>query len=171
MISKKGYRPLWIAAVVLLSGPAFAQQEFPIGAWFPGMQGDNTDPTPEEIRVWEARLDSVKAQGFNTIHARQGRGYVRTSAYNQRWMALAHARGLKVQLHSWRQPTAWRTHSRNYWTRTFEAEDTEIFTHAIGKKVTDGDRVAQYRGERRQRRPAAGLGVECSLPSLPAPKP
>ena len=81
----------------------------------------------------------MKAQGFNTIHARQGRGELRTSEYNQAWMALAHARGLKVQLHSWRQPTKWRSHSRNYWTRTFLAEDTEIFTHAIGREVTDDD--------------------------------
>ena len=66
---------------------------------------------------------------------RQGRGHVRTSAYNQRWMARAHARGLKVQLHSWRQPTKWRSHSRNYWTRTFEAEDTDLFDHLIGREA------------------------------------
>ncbi|MCY3762934.1 MAG: hypothetical protein OXH50_16935 [Gemmatimonadetes bacterium] len=46
----------------------------------------------------------------------------------QRWMALAHARSLKVELHSWQQPPAWRSSSRNYWARTFEAEDTDLFT-------------------------------------------
>ena len=77
-----------------------------------------------------------------------GAGGIRTSEYNQRWMALAHARGLKVQLHSWQQPPQWREHSRNYWTRTFEAEDTELFTYPIGREVTDDDgttrRVARY---------------------------
>ena len=133
------YRGWLLAAVLLVSGgPLGAQGEFPIGAWFPGVIEIEGDEEAEEAE-WATRLDSVRAQGFNTIHARQGRGHVRTSAYNQRWMALAHARGLKVQLHSWRQPTAWRTHSRNYWTRTFLAEDTEIFTHAIGREVTDDD--------------------------------
>ena len=111
MISKKGYRPLWIAAVVLLSGPLGAQAEFPIGAWFPGMtEGDDEDH-------WAARLDSVQAAGFNTVHAIRGRGGIRTSEYNKKWMDLAHARGLKVQLHSWQQPPEWREHSRGYWTR------------------------------------------------------
>ena len=135
------YRGWLLAAVLLVSGgPLGAEGEFPIGAWFPGMiAGESKTPTSEDRRVWGTRLDSVKAQGFNTIHARQGRGELRTSEYNQAWMALAHARGLKVQLHSWRQPTKWRSHSRNYWTRTFLAEDTEIFTHAIGREVTDDD--------------------------------
>ena len=92
------------------------------------------DEEAEEAE-WATRLDSVQAQGFNTIHARQGRGHVRTSAYNQRWMALAHNRGLKVQLHSWRQPPAWRSSSRNYWARTFEAEGTDLFTYPVGRET------------------------------------
>ena len=97
-----------------------------------------------EAAEWATRLDSVKAQGFNTIHARQGRGELRTSAYNQRWMALAHARGLKVQLHSWQQPPDWRSFSRNYWTRVFEAEDTHLFTYATGRQIAHGDTTARY---------------------------
>ena len=107
----------WLLAAVFLvaGGPLGAQGEFPIGAWFPGMtHGDST--------YWAARLDSVKASGFNTVHAMRGRGKIRTAAYNKKWMDLAHARGLKVQLHSWQQPPEWREHSRNYWTRTFEAD-------------------------------------------------
>ena len=105
------YRGWLLAAVLLVAGgPLDAQGEFPIGAWFPGMtEGDSTH--------WAARLDSVKAAGFNTIHAIRGRGGIRTSEYNKKWMDLAHARGLKVQLHSWQQPPQWREHSRNYWTR------------------------------------------------------
>ena len=105
----------WLLAVFLVSGGPLGV-EFPIGAWFPGMIEIVGEEEAEEAE-WAMRLDSVKAQGFNTIHARQGRGHVRTSAYNQRWMALAHARGLKVQLHSWQQPPEWRKHSRGYWTR------------------------------------------------------
>ena len=110
------YRGGLLAAALLVSGgPLGAQGEFPIGAWFPGMIDLETEAA--EAAEWATRLDSVKAQGFNTIHARQGRGELRTSAYNQRWMALAHARGLKVQLHSWRQPPDWRSHSSNYRTK------------------------------------------------------
>ena len=142
------YRGWWLAAVLLVSGgPLGAEGEFPIGAWFPGMiAGEKKTPTPEDLRVWGVRLDSVKAQGFNTIHARQGRGELRTSKYNRAWMALAHARGLKVQLHSWQQPPDWRSFSRNYWTRVFEAEDGDSFTSPIGaSKVTEADgRVARY---------------------------
>ena len=114
------YRGWLLAAALLVSGgPLGAQGEFfPIGAWFPGMiAGESRTPTPEERRVWGGRLDSVKAHGFNTIHARQGRGELRTTAYNQAWMGLAHARGLKVQLHSWEQPPDWRSHSSNYRTK------------------------------------------------------
>ena len=103
----------WLLAAVLLVpvGPLRAQAEFPIGAWFPGMtEGDDAE--------WGARLDSVQASGFNTVHAMRGRGKIRTAAHNKKWMDLAHARGLKVQLHSWQQPPEWREHSCNYWTRT-----------------------------------------------------
>ena len=75
-------------------------------------------------------------------------GFVRTSAYNQRWMALAHARGLKVQLHSWEQPPDWRSFSRNYWTRVFEAEDGDLFTYSTGREVTHGDTTARYAATR-----------------------
>ena len=74
----------WLLAAVLLvsGGPVGGQEEeFPIGAWFPGMIEIKGDEEAEEAE-WATRLDSVKAQGFNTIHARQGRGFVRTSAYN-----------------------------------------------------------------------------------------
>ena len=50
-------------------------------------------------------------------------------------MALAHARGLEVELHSWRQPPEWRESSRNYWTRTFEAEGTNLFTYPVGREA------------------------------------
>lgn len=115
----------WCVAAALLLGvgpttPVGAQEFFPIGAWFPGMiEGKTTRPTAEDLRVWGMRLDVVKAAGFNTVHAKRGRGQLRTPEYNQAWMALAHARGLKVQLHSWRQPEEWTESSRNYWTRTF----------------------------------------------------
>ena len=143
----------WLLAVLLVSGgPLGAEGEFPIGAWFPGMiAAERTEeerlgraPTREELRVWGVRLDSVKAHGFNTIHARQGRGELRTSVYNRAWMALAHARGLKVQLGSWEQPTKWRSFSRNYWTRVFEAEDAHLFTYATGRQITHGDTTARY---------------------------
>ena len=105
------FRVWFLVAVLLVPvGPLGAQEEFPIGAWFPGMtEGDDAQ--------WAARLDSVRAAGFNTVHAIRGRGGIRTSEYNKKWMDLAHARGLKVQLHSWQQPPQWREHSRNYWTR------------------------------------------------------
>ena len=124
------FRVWFLVAVLLVPvGPLGAQEEFPIGAWFPGMtEGDDEDQ-------WAARLDSVKAAGFNTIHAIRGRGEIRASEYNKKGMALAHARGLKVQLHSWRQPPAWRSSSRNYWTRTFEAEGTDLFDHLIGREA------------------------------------
>ncbi|MCY3762936.1 MAG: hypothetical protein OXH50_16945 [Gemmatimonadetes bacterium] len=128
MSSKKGYRWLWIGATVLLSGPVQAQKEFPIGVWFPGMLEDD-----DAQRA--ARLDSVQAAGFNTIHAMRGPGQLRSSEYNQAWMALAHARGLKVELHSWLQPPEWRESSRTYWARTFEAEDTNLFTYPTGREA------------------------------------
>ena len=138
---------LLVAALLVSGGPLGAEGEFPIGAWFPGMIEIEGDEEAEEA-VWATRLDSVKAHGFNTIHARQGRGFVRTSAYNQRWMALAHARGLKVQLHSWEQPPDWRSFSRNYWTRVFEAEDGDLFTYSTGREVTHGDTTARYAATR-----------------------
>ena len=49
-----------------------------------------------------------------------------------------------MQLHSWRQPPEWRERSRNYWARTFEAEDTDLFTYPIGREVTDDDRVTRH---------------------------
>lgn len=111
-------RGWWLLAAVFLvsSVPrAGAQTEFfPIGAWFPGMQGARVPPTEAEKRAWAARLDAVKAAGFNTIHGAQGRGELREPEFNQPWMDLAQDRGLKVQLGSWRQPPAWRSHSRNY---------------------------------------------------------
>ena len=89
---------------------------------------------------WAARLDSVKAAGFNTIHAALVGDAFQTSSFNQDWMALAHARDLKIQLYSWQQPDGWLAASALYWARTFEAEDTDLFTHGTGREVTDGDR-------------------------------
>ena len=133
-----------LAAVLLASsGPVGGQdEEFPIGAWFPGGLSNVFNRAH-----WEARLDTVTAAGFNTIHAAHT-STRRTSTFNQSWMALAHARDLNVQLHSWQQPPDWRTHSRNYWTRTFEAEDGDLFTYPIGRQVTDGDRIARYAATR-----------------------
>ena len=139
----------WLLAAVLLAagGPLVAEGEFPIGAWFPGIPHTEDDEAAEDAE-WATRLDSVKAHGFNTIHARQGKGELRYSRYNQRWMAKAHERGLKVQLGSWKQPTKWHSFSRNYWTRVFEAEDMYRFAYPIGREATDDDgttrRVARY---------------------------
>ena len=142
------YRGRLLAAVLLASsGPVGGQdEEFPIGAWFPGGLSD-VFPHPNSPRStqWAALLDTVRATGFNTIHAAHTTTRAaRTAAFNQQWMALAHARDLNVQLHSWQQPPRWRNHSENYWTRTFEAEDADLFTYPIGRQVTDGDRVARY---------------------------
>ena len=115
-------------------GPGWSQaDEFPIGAWFPGLfQADSTR--------WAARLNSVVADSFNTIHASMS-GYQHrsnvTAAENAGWMRLADSRDLNIQLHSWWQPPGWRSHSANYWSRTLEAEHTR-FRHHTGNVTADG---------------------------------
>ena len=113
------YRGWLLAAGLLVSGgPLGADKEVPIGAWFPGMiEGETTTrdgaPTATDRLVWERRLASTPSMPG------AGVGSLRTPHYNQPWMDLVHAKGLKVQLHSWRQPEEWTESSRNYWTRTF----------------------------------------------------
>ena len=103
-------------------------QEFPIGAWFPGMFNNQSGQ-------FAARLDQVVDANFNTIHAAlEGRN---DAPVNGVFLDLAHRRGLNVQLYNWNVPPAWRTRSRTYWTKTLEAEDTGIFIHPGGSQ--DGD--------------------------------
>ena len=132
-MTNKMYSFRLLIAAVLLSGPGQAQEEFPIGAWFSGLfAGDNAH--------FAARLDTVTADGFNTIHAALVDTALQWSNFNQEWMALAQARDLKVQLFSWRQPDGWRAASAVYWARTFEAEDRNLFSFATGRQISDGDR-------------------------------
>lgn len=51
-----------ILTILLLPGSIRAQDEFPIGAWFPGLF--NNEPGQ-----WNARLRLVEDAHFNTIHA------------------------------------------------------------------------------------------------------
>ena len=122
-----------ILAVLLLSGPGRAQEdEFPIGAWFPGLFNQNPDRGQ-----WNARLQLVAAANFNTIHAAQeARNRADT---NQVWMAEAHRLGLNVQLHSWTQPPGWR--GTQHWSQTFEAED-DTFTHDSRHGTVSADGVS-----------------------------
>ena len=135
-------RRLYVALAVLLwSEAGRAQDEFPIGAWFLGLfHAHSAD--------WEDRLDLVVADHFNTIHASMtGRPGMsgQPAADNDDWMRLAGARNLNVQLHSVWQPPQWKNHSRHFWARTFEAEDSDLFTYPIGEPVTEIDgRVARY---------------------------
>ena len=115
------------SALLLLGQKIGLAQEFPIGAWFPGMFNNQPDQ-------FAARLDQVVAANFNTIHAALE---IRNDAsVNGVFMDLARQRGLNVQLYSWNVPPGWRT-SRRYWTKTLEAESKNFFIHPVG--VRDGD--------------------------------
>ncbi len=154
------FRKGWflVAAVVVLGGAgrSAGQDEFSIGAWFPGMlDGDDAE--------WAVRLDMVKAAGFNTIHAARVGMDSQTATFNQEWMDMAHTRELKVQLHSWSQPTHWRMHSHNYWARTFEAEDGDLFSYHTGEEVTD---IGADGEERVVRRAQVQVGEEMDSPGL-----
>ena len=119
-----GLAVLWLAP----PGAGQAQEEFPIGAWFPGLFNDQSDRFAE-------RLDQVAAANFNTIHAALE---VRNdAAVNRVFMDLARQRGLNVQLYSWNVLPGWRAESRRYWSKVLEAEDTEVFVHPVGER--DGD--------------------------------
>ena len=117
-----------LALLFLCPGMGLAQEEFPIGAWFPGLFNDQS-----EQFAW--RLDQVAAANFNTIHSALE---VRNdAAVNRVFMDLAHERGLRVQLYSWNVLPGWRAESRRYWSKVLEAEDTAIFSHPGG--ALEGD--------------------------------
>ncbi len=112
---------LWLAS----PGAGQAQEEFPIGAWFPGLFNDQSDRFAE-------RLDQVAAANFNTIHAALE---VRNDAsVNRVFMDLARQRGLRVQLYSWNVPPGWRAASRRYWTKSLEATSPRYFVHPVGAR-------------------------------------
>ena len=118
---------LFLAALQLAPGVGHGQ-EFPIGAWFPGLFNNQSEHFAE-------RLDRVAEANFNTIHAAlEGRN---DPSVNGIFLGLAHQRGLNVQLYSWNVPPRWRTASRTYWTKTLEAEDTDVFIHPAGMR--DGE--------------------------------
>ena len=111
-----------VAPLLLIPGASLAQ-EFPIGAWFPGLFNNESEHFP-------ARLDRVVEANFNTIHAAlEARS---DPSVNRVFMELAHERGLKVQLYSWNVPPGWRAASRRYWTKTLEAKSTRYFVHPVG---------------------------------------
>ena len=119
---------LLFPALVLLGHRMGLAQEFPIGAWFPGLFNNQSGQ-------FAARLDQVVDANFNTIHAAlAGRN---DASVNRVFLDLAHQRGLNVQLYSWKVPPAWRTTSRTYWTKTVEGENTRTFSHPVGTR--DGD--------------------------------
>ena len=135
-----------ILAVLLWSEAGRAQQadEFPIGAWFPGLfQADSTTD-------WADRLNLVVADSFNTVHASLT-GIVDTSgiaaARNAGWLREAEARNLNIQLHSWWQPPQWRNHSRHYWARTFEVEEVGGFTSRDKPRHGGPQGIAPLQGE------------------------
>ena len=105
-----------LALCALLTPPAQAQAE---------PEAARSDSLPEQ-------MEAVATAGFNTIHAALVDTLHSTARFNQQWMALAHARNLKVQLYSWKQPNGWRGASAFYWARTFEAEDRNLFSHDTG---------------------------------------
>ena len=102
-------------------------QEFPIGAWFPGLFNNQS-------AQFAPRLDQVVDANFNTIHA--SLAGTSDASVNRVFLDLAHQRGLNVQLYNWIVPPTWRTRSRTYWTMTVEAENRR-FTHPVGTR--DGD--------------------------------
>ena len=114
------------SSALLLLIPAMSPgQEFPIGAWFPGLFNSQSSQF-----AW--RLDQVAAANFNTIHAALE---VRNdAAVNRVFMDLAHERGLRVQLYSWNVPPGWRSAGRRYWTKTVEATSTRHFVHPVGAR-------------------------------------
>ena len=91
-------RHFLVAVSLLLSSSGWAQEAFPIGAWFPGVY--NNDQAQ-----WNARLQLVHDANFNTIHASQESR--NPAATNQVWMAEAHRLGLNVQLYGWNVPLRW----------------------------------------------------------------
>ena len=123
---------LILAVGLALSNPGDAQDrvpEFPIGGWFPGLF-NNQEPD------WPDRLDLVRDAHFTVIHASLTAR--NDPAVNQRWMDLAHDRGLKVQLYGWAVPSDWRG-SNAFWSQTFEAESS-VFTHnSMSGEVVAGE--------------------------------
>ena len=121
----KARTTLFLAAHFLLAHRVGHGQEFPVGAWFPGLFNNQAEHFAE-------RLDQVVEANFNTIHAALG---VRNDpSVNGVFLDLAHQRGLNVLLYSWNVPPAWRTASRTYWTKTVEAEHRRFFTHRVGTR-------------------------------------
>ena len=117
---------LFLAALLLSAHRVGHGQEFPIGAWFPGLFNNQAEHFAE-------RLDQVAEANFNTIHAALG---VRNDpSVNGVFLDLAHRRGLDVLLYSWNVPPAWRTASRTYWTKTVEAEHRRFFTPTASDPV------------------------------------
>ncbi len=115
-----------LALLFLCPGMGLAQEEFPIGAWFPGLFNDQSERFAE-------RLDQVEAAHFNTIHSAIE---VRNdAAVNRVFMDLAHERGLRVQLYSWNVPPGWRAASRRYWTKSLEATSPRYFVHPVGERA------------------------------------
>ncbi len=114
------------SSALLLLGPGMSLgQEFPVGAWFPGLFNNQSSQ-------FAARLDQVVEANFNTIHSAIE---VRNDpSVNGVFMDLAHERGLKVQLYSWNVPPAWRAASRRYWTKTLDAKSTRHFVHPVGTR-------------------------------------
>ena len=126
----KAIKILISSALVLLGQQMSLAQEFPIGAWFPGLFND-------QQTHFATRLNQVVEANFNTVHAAlETRN---TAATNKIFMDTAHHpdRNLKVQLYSWDVPQEWLASSRTYWAMTLEAEDADTFKHRIGRK--DGD--------------------------------
>ena len=167
------YRGWLLAAGLLASGgPLGADKEFPIGAWFPGMiEGETTTrdgaPTATDRLVWERRLASTPSMPG------AGVGSLRTPHYNQPWMDLAHAKGLKVQLHSWRQPEEWTESSRNYWTRTFSpirsAGRSPTATGLCGMPKRIGSPVRPSGGHHLRHTISCSRGAPWSVPAMREP--
>ena len=123
----KAHQILLFSALVFFCHRLGLAQEFPIGAWFPGLFNNQS-------AQFAARLDQVVDANFNTIHAAlEGRN---DASVNGVFLDLAHQRGLNVQLYNWNMPPTWRTRTRTYWTKTVEAENRR-FTHPVGTQ--DGD--------------------------------
>lgn len=124
----KARTTLFLAAPLLLAHREGHGQEFPIGAWFPGLFNNQAEH-------FEERLDQVVEANFNTIHAALGPR--NDPAVNRVFLDLAQSRGLNVQLYNWNVPPGWRARSRTFWTKTLEAEDRDVFIHPVG--MQDGD--------------------------------
>lgn len=119
-----------VASSVAVLSMAFATTpsgaEFPIGAWFPGLYHSDK-------AQWSARLDSVLAGGFNTIHAANENNW--DPARADTLIDSTSVRGINIQFKSWRPVPAdvggWWDR-RHYWAHTFQAEDNTVFEYDTG---------------------------------------